>query len=378
MKTFDVIIAGGGIIGGSLAFELATQKLSVLVLDRQEPGQEASWAAAGMLAPGPESADDAAHVPFARKSLELYPAFVRKIEAASNLKVGFRPDGAIELFFGGDAEGERDRLVTAQRELGLSAEAVGVFEARRMEPSISGDARAAAWLPYEASVDPRLLTRAVLAAASASGAEIRGGISFERARVHGTRCTGAIANGEELAAKHVIVAAGCYCGVLEGIGRYAPTRPVRGQMISLRPGQTKISRVVRSHRGYIVPREDGRIVAGSTTENAGFEKQVTADGIRKILSAAIELAPGLSDAEILETWAGLRPDTPDHMPVIGQTGIEGLWIASGHYRNGILLAPATASFLSEWILRGTASRLLDGFSPLRFAGEEWNVARPGL
>jgi glycine oxidase len=266
-------------------------------------------------------------------------------------------------------ETERDEMVAAHRAFGLLAEAVPLSRARDLEPVASIACTAAAWLPYECSIEPRALTQAVLTAAAARGAKIRSGAEAQSLITENHRCVGLEASGERILAMHVIVAAGCFSGSLQGVNQFAPTRPVRGQMVALRPRRGIIARVLRSHRGYVVPRGDGRIVAGSTLEDAGFEKQVTPAGILQILAAALELAPELADATILETWSGLRPDTPDHLPVLGATGIEGLWMATGHYRNGILLAPITALLIREWIVTGESRTDVRAFSPRRFAGK---------
>jgi glycine oxidase len=205
------------------------------------------------------------------------------------------------------------------------------------------------------------------------------------------RCTGVVARGEKITARHVVVAAGCFSawigrgdpgGILSGTAResdfaarYAPTRPVRGQMLGLQPRGETLRHVVRSERGYLVPRRDGRIVAGSTLEDAGFNKHVTAQGIRQILDAALELLPALGSAEILESWAGLRPGTPDNLPILGPTDIEGLIIATGHYRSGILLAPATAKLAREWITGEQAGFDAAAFSPLRFSNQRRSAQR---
>jgi len=168
----------------------------------------------------------------------------------------------------------------------------------------------------------------------------------------------------------VVLAAGAFSSRLEAARRYAPTRPVRGQMVALRSSAPPIERVLRSSRGYVVPRDDARpqrLVAGSTLENTGYEKRVTPEGLARILEAAQELVPGLDGAEIVETWCGLRPDTPDHLPIIGPTDIDGLTIATGHFRNGILLAPITARLIADWITERRATFDWEIFSPLRFA-----------
>ena len=366
----DVIIIGGGIIGGSIAWELARRGLHPLVLDRQEAGREASWAAAGMLQTAPESADGFPLVPLARASLALYPEFVAAIEADSGRTVGLRRTGAMEIFFSSDAARELSTLIALHHGLGLPAEALPLDEALEIEPALSRHTQAAALLPQECALDSRALTDAVLAAAVARGAVVLAGVGVESLIVNGARVEGVIAAGHRFAADHVILAAGAFSSRLDAARRYAPTRPVRGQMVALLSSAPPIRRVLRSTRGYIVPRDDARpqrLVAGSTLENAGYEKRVTPEGIARVLEAAQEIVPDLAAAEIVETWSGLRPDTPDHLPILGPTELEGLTIATGHFRNGILLAPITAKLIAEWITERRVSFEWDIFSPLRFA-----------
>ncbi len=367
METFDAAIIGGGIIGGSIAFELARYKLRVVLLDRQPPAQEASWAAAGMLAPAPDTPDSIPLVPLGRASLELYPEFIAAVEDASGGKVGYRAEGTLEVLFGRGAERELSTLIALHHGLGLPTEPLRLEEAHRLEPALSREARAVALLAYEGSVDNRLLTDAVLAAAAHEGVAIRAGAEVTSVLREARRCAGVVAGGEKLRAGQVVLAAGCYSGGVEGLSRYAPTRPVRGQMAALRSARVELRRVLRSARGYVVPRNDGRLIVGSTLENTGFEKRLTPAGLAAILSAALELAPELADAAVVETWCGLRPDTPDHLPVLGPTDIEGLVVATGHYRNGILLAPVTAKLIREWLTEQRTSLPWEAFSPLRFA-----------
>lgn len=366
MHTYDVIIAGGGIIGGSIGFELAQQKLRVLLLDRQATAHEASWAAAGMLAPSPETPDAFPLVPLAKASLELYGDFVTAVEDASGRNTGYRREGSVQAFFAANAERELSTFIAVNHGVGISAEAVRVGEARAIEPALNPAAHAAAWLPDEGWVDNRALTRAVLTAAIAGGVEIRTGAGVNSIVVENGRCTGVMARGQKLTANCVVIAAGCFSGGIQGVEHYAPTRPVRGQMMVLRHDKVKIDHVLRSERGYLVPRDDGRILAGSTMEHAGFEKRITPTGVQQILKAAVELAPALADAAIIDAWSGLRPDTQDHLPSLGATDMEGLLMATGHYRNGILLAPITAKIIREWVTERRTSVPLDAFSPLRF------------
>jgi glycine oxidase len=376
VSVFDVAIVGGGVIGSSIAFELASEKLSVVLLDRQQPGHEASWAAAGMLSPGPDSADAPALTPLSIESFRLYPEFITSIEAASGRSTTFLRQGTLQVFPGPHAEAESEKMAAEYRKFGLQIEPISLDAARKLEEALGPAVRAAAWIPEEGVVDPRLLMDAVLAAARRHGVEIRTNCSATAIVQEGVQCKGVIAGGEKISAGSVVVAAGSFTGGIDWLARYAPTRPVRGQMLALRPKGPGIRRVVRSEAGYLVPRVDGRIIAGSTLEDVGFSKHVTPGGISKILEAALQLVPGLADAEIIETWAGLRPGTPDNLPVLGPTDIEGLFIATGHYRNGILLAPVTARLLHDWILGRPVKLDTKVFSPLRFSQNATQDAAP--
>ncbi len=293
------------------------------------------------------------------------------IEEASGKHAGFAREGTLEIFHGASGEAARDNFVAEHTRLGLSAEPIRLESARKMEPSLNSEAGAAAWLPEEATVDPRALMDAVLSAAANRGAQIRADCAATSLLLDGGRCAGVVAGGQRISAGHVVITAGCFSGAMEdGIARYAPTRPVRGQMLSLRHPDVRLTRVLRSANGYLVPRLDGRILAGSTLEDAGFAKSVTPAGLQKILGAALELVPALASAEILETWAGLRPGTPDDLPILGPTDTEGLIVATGHYRNGVLLAPITAKLVREWITDGKVTADVEAFSPLRFQNRE--------
>jgi glycine oxidase len=373
MNTYDVVIVGGGIIGGSIAFELSQRNLRVAVLDRQELMHEASWAAAGMLSPAPDCPAAIPLVLLGHASLALYPQFIAAVEEASGIRTGYRSDGTLEVLFHGDAERELSTLVALHHGLGLACEPLPLEEAQEMEPALGRDARAAVFLPDEASVNTRELTAALLAAARATGAALCPGMEVTSLVTNGKRCVGVkTTGGETFSAGQVVLAAGCWTSQIAEAALYAPTRPVRGQMVALRHARNPIRRVLRSERGYIVPRDQTtpqKLVAGSTLENAGYEKAVTSGGLEQILGAVNELAPSLAGAEILETWCGLRPGTPDQLPILGPTDVEGLVVATGHYRNGILLAPVTAKLITEWITEQRVSLDWENFSPLRFARE---------
>jgi glycine oxidase len=368
VKVADVIIVGGGVIGASIAFELAAEKLDVLLIDSQQPGREASWAAAGMLSPGPDSPDALPLVPFAKESMRLYPEFIASVEELSGKTTAFARKGVFEVFTAPNGDSERDKMVAQYQTLGLSIEPVATEVARKAEPALGPAVRAAAWLPQEATLDPRMLMDALLATVQNRGVEILVDSPVSSVMVDGNHCTGVVTRGRNISAKCIVVAAGCFSEGIDWLGRYAPTRPIRGQLLTLESKSVTLARTLRSNKAYLVPRPNGRIIAGSTLEDAGFEKHVTPAGVRKILDGVLELAPALANAQLVDAWAGLRPGTPDHLPILGPTDIRGLYMATGHYRNGILLAPATAKLLSRWILGGKPELDTERFSPLRFTG----------
>lgn len=366
MKKFDVAIVGGGVIGGAIALELSLAGLRVGIFDRQQPGQEASWASAGILSPAPENPGMISMVPLGKASMSLYPKFVSQVEEITGKSAGFRPKGTLEAFFSRDTKERLSTTIALHHGLGLRADPLRAEDARELEPSLSESIEAAVFRPDECSIDNRALTDAVLDAARRRGAEIFTDSGAKAIWREGHRCSGLILQNEKVEAKWTIVAAGCFSAAIEGVANFAPVRPAKGQMAALRSDEVKMERVLWSENIYLVPRNDGRILAGATVEYVGFDKRTTAGGIEKILSAAIELAPGLANARIEETWAGLRPDSPDHLPILGPTDVEGLLMATGHFRSGILLTPITARLVREWITEGRVSVDWDRFSPLRF------------
>jgi glycine oxidase len=366
MKKFDVAIAGGGLIGGTIALELAQAGLRVGLFDRQEPGQEASWAGAGILSPAPESSAMISLVPLGKASMALYPEFVRMVEEISGQEVGYRPRGTLQAIFNGEAREELSTVIALHHGLGLKAEPLSAQDARALEPSLSEELEAAVLRPEEASVDNRALTQAVLEAARRCGVQFFPASGAEATWRQGGRCVGLSLKNEKIEAQWTIIAAGCFSANIEGVATYAPVRPAKGQMAALRADDLKIERVLWSEKIYLVPRNDGRILAGATVEYTGFEKGLTAGGIEKILAAAIELSPGLASARMEETWAGLRPDSPDHLPILGPTDADGLLIATGHFRSGILLTPITARLVREWVTQQRVSVDWERFSPMRF------------
>ena len=366
MKHYDAVVAGGGLIGASIAFELAAEGMSVAVFDAQNPGREASWASAGMISPAPESSEMASLLPISMVSVRLYPDFIQRVEELSGRSVGYRKDGALDLLLNGTTQGEMDEILALHRGAGLRAEALSGHEAREIEPALTGELRAAIHRPDEASLDNRLFTEATLEAARRKGAEIFPGDGAKALWTDGNTCKGLQLQNGRVEARWTVIAAGCFSARIEGIAAYAPVTPAKGQMMALRCEAVKLRKDLWSGHMYLVPRNDGRIIAGSTVEYEGFDRSVTVAGMKKILSGAISLVPALESARIEETWAGLRPDSPDHLPILGPTDLEGLLIATGHFRSGILLTPVTAQLIREWVTAQKVSEDWAPFSPMRF------------
>jgi glycine oxidase len=366
MKPYDAIVAGGGVIGASIAFELASEGLSVAVFDAQIPGREASWASAGMISPALENSTMASLLPISLASVRLYPEFLKRVEELSGRNVGYRKDGALDLLLNGTGQGEIDELLALHRGAGLRAEALSGPEAREIEPALTGELRAAVHRPDEASLDNRLLTEATLEAARRKGVEIFPGNGAKGIWTEGNTCRGLHLQNDRVEAKWTVIAAGCFSARIEGVAPYAPVTPAKGQMMALRCDGVNLKKDLWCGHMYLVPRHDGRIIAGSTVEYAGFDRNVTVAGMQKILAGAISLVPALDAARIEETWAGLRPDSPDHLPILGPTDLDGLLIATGHFRSGILLTPVTARLIREWVTTQKVSADWAPFSPLRF------------
>jgi glycine oxidase len=358
MKTVnspEVIIAGAGIIGVSIALELRERGLQVLVLDRGEPGQEASSAAAGMLA---ASAPD---TPFAlqrlaKESARMFPDYVRKLESLSGMQVDLRSQGTIALLDGSSVSAA-SALRTHRK---LSAD-----ELRRLEPAVAISGYSAFFVE-ESSVDPVLLMRAALKAAAAMGIEVRGGVEVREIRARGGQIEATTVHGR-LAAAKAINCRGAWSG--------APIKPRKGQMLAVHPRDVELEHVIHAPGIYLVPRSSGRLVIGATVEDVGFDKTVEPETIQELHHAAVELVPELASAEIVASWAGLRPGTPDDLPTLGKTEVQGVFTASGHYRNGILLAPVTARIMANLCTGRAAGLDISAFSPLRFAGAPMNSSR---
>ncbi|MGD0182613.1 MAG: glycine oxidase ThiO [Terriglobales bacterium] len=348
MKTWDVIVVGGGIIGLSLSIALRRRGLRVLVVERGEPGGEASHAAAGMLADCPVETPAALQT-LATASARMYPEFVLELQDESGMKVDLRDQGTI-LFAPEHSE------FLAQNPLPASL--------AELEPALSEVRGPVAYLK-ERSVDPRALVAAALKAAKHRGVDVSSGTTATDLLVADGRVDGIQTDRTRYNAPCVVNCAGAWAGIFST--HHFPTRPVKGQMLAVACARHDVVRhVIRAPEVYLVPRSDGRIVIGSTLEEAGFDKRTDADTIQRLYQAAIRLVPELEEARILQDWAGLRPGTPDDLPILGATTTRGYFVATGHFRDGILLSPVTAHIMAQVITGAKRDYDISAFSPLRF------------
>ena len=362
-----MVVVGGGVIGCALARELAREGRSVLVLERDEPGTHASWAAAGMLSPLAEADRPGAFLDLLRDSGRLHPALASALLDETGIDVRYRDDGSLFVARTGETLARLEHRHAWQSRAGFAVERLAPSDAIRLEPSLSAEVRGALRFPEDHQVDNRLLSRALWRAAERAGARFALGTEVRGVMVEGGRATGVeLAGGERVAAGAVVVAAGSWAGRLAGLPRPLPVAPVLGQLLALRTDPPAFRHVVHSERVYLVPRGDGRLIVGATVERVGFREGVTPRGMLSLLEPAIELAPGLAEATLVESWSGLRPGTPDDLPILGaDPEVAGLHYATGHYRNGILLAPVTAELLAGE-LRGEPDPRLAPFSIGRF------------
>lgn len=351
MKSWDAVVIGAGIIGLSLALELNRQGRRVLVVEKGEPGREASWAAGGMLCDSPFETQPALR-DLAAASASMYPEFVRELEEESKLKIDLRSEGT--LLFGP----EDDRTLAASYPLPRAL--------AELEPElrVPGNAPVCLYLK-ERCVDPRGLLAAAESAARNRGVEFSSGTTVEAVMVSRGRACGVATKKETIPASAVINCAGAWAGQISPIA--FPARPVKGHMLSVAlPGKNLLRHVVRAPDVYLIPRSDGRLVIGATSEEAGFDRQIVPVTIQRLHQAALGVAPKLADAPTLETWTGLRPGTPDKLPILGATSTPGYFVATGHFRDGILLAPVTARLMAQVIAGDRPEFDLTAFGVERF------------
>lgn len=396
----DVVIVGGGVIGLAVAWRAASRGLAVTVVD-DRPGRGASWAAAGMLAPvGEVHYGEQALLRLNLAAAERWPAFAAELEDLTGRQVGYRRNGTLLVARDTDDNAALEDLYRFQRSLGLESERLRGRECRQLEPGLAPGVRGGILAAGDAQVDNRAVVEALLVACDRAGVRRlpgrvtrvqlgwgaqeegpgpAGGFAAQpggSAPVRGVT----LASGDRIEAPTVLLAAGCWTAGIEGVPPelLPPVRPVKGQLLHLRgPREAPVCRHnVRGLDVYVVPRADGRVVVGATVEERGFDAAVTARAVHDLLRAALELLPDTGELELTETVAGLRPGSPDNAPLLGPLS-DGLLVAAGHYRNGILLTPVTADTIAELLVTGQVPELIAPFSPLRFGARAPAVAEAG-
>jgi len=366
-ESFDAVVVGGGIVGLASAWRASQRGLHVCVLERSEPGQGASGTAAGILAPDTDTEPGReTFVALAHRSGELYPDFVTELEAETGHDVGYERSGTLLVALDRDEVASVRRELDLHRRLGLTSEWLGAGECRRLEPGLSPACAGGLHVPHEAHVDPRRLVAALVAAVRDAGSEVRGGTEVVGGLVGAGRLRGvATATGDEIHCDRVVLAGGAWAASAGLSVEPPPLRPVKGQIVRLRAPARSLpaSRLVRSEWVYVVTRRNGEVLVGATVEERGFDTTVTAGGVHELLREAYRALPEVAELELVEASASLRPATPDGNPLIGEWGGEGLVVAVGHYRNGVLLAPITADAVAAILAGVTGPPEVEPFAP---------------
>jgi glycine oxidase len=362
-----VVIIGGGVMGCAAAHELCLHGVKVTVLERSVPGAEASSAAAGILGGQVEAHAPGPLTELGLASRKLYAAFVRQLEAASGVAIGYRRAGVLKVAFSTARVSELERELGWQKRAKLPIARLGASALRKQQPALSRDLAGGVWFEHDALLDPRALLAALRVAAERAGANFRSGSVVQRVAEQGGRAIGVeLEDGNVIRGSHVVLAAGSWTSPLLPASVQAPrVVPARGQIVELATSTPLLSSVVFGPDCYLVPRADGRVLIGSTLEFVGFRRGVTAGAVARLLDAAIRLVPALGEAELTGSWSSFRPYTHDELPLLGPGALPGLILMSGHYRNGILLAPISAKIVAACVLGRRPPLDLAPFSPDR-------------
>jgi glycine oxidase len=367
------IIIGGGIIGLSLGWQLAKKGVDVEILERGKSGTGASWAAAGMLAPQAEMGfDDIELFYLCRKSLDMFPKFTDELFEDSGIKVELERTGCILPGFDRDDAERLRRLYDFREKIGMPVVWVSSSEAREIEPFLSPKCTGAIWIDDDAQINNRRLLDALKIAFEKCGGKLYEDHDVENVNIKSGRVAGVRIQGIDIMSDSVIIAGGAWSKQLPGLPEklLPPVRPVKGQIINLRLNDScRVTKVIRAPDVYLLPKSDGRLIVGASVEEMGFDVNPTAGEIFRLLERGWEAVPAIYDLPIESIDVGLRPGSRDHMPIVGDCEIDGLFFATGHYRNGILLTPITSFELSEWVVSGNASALFSGFGISRFYKE---------
>jgi len=365
-------IIGGGVIGLAIGWRLAAAGQRVEVFERGAAGQGASWAAAGMLAAGSEvEPGEQALFPLLRHSQSLWPAFAAELADASGIDVELRTEGTISVALTQDDLGRLRQTHALQQQLGVESQWLTRAEALDREPYLNPRMPGALLVKGDHQVENRILVAALKTAFARAGGVLHEKMGDVTVRTARGRAVGVAANGIEYPADTVIAAAGAWTPDIAGLpgADCPPVRPVKGQMLALQmdPAAPILTHVLWTPKAYLVPRRDGRLLVGATTEERGFDTAITAGGMLSLLESAWRALPGVEELPLIESWVGFRPGSRDDAPILGPTGTGGLILATGHHRNGILLTPATADAIARLVLTGQIDPAIAGFGLSRFA-----------
>jgi glycine oxidase len=365
----SVVIVGGGVMGCAAAYELSRLGVEVTVLERSVPGAEASSAAAGILGAQVESHHPGPLTELGLLGRKLYPALVEDLEAASGISIGYRRSGVLKVAYETAAVGKLERALAWQKRAKLRLQRLTRRALAEREAALSPDVAGALWFEDDATLDPRQLLSALRVAAEKGGAKFRSGAFVKRVAIEGGRAIGVeLDDGARVEGSHVVLAAGSWTSLLAPEASQAQrVVPARGQIVELKTSVPLLDAIVFGPDCYLVPRADGRLLIGSTLEFVGFQRGVTAGAVAKLLAAAIRLVPALASAELSGSWSSFRPYTADELPLLGPSTTPGLISMSGHYRNGILLAPISAKIVAACVTGKKPPLDLAPFSPDRRA-----------
>jgi len=370
----DVLVIGGGVIGLSIARELRRRGVSgITLVEKGSCGQESSWAAGGILGPQTEAEEAGTFFDICSRSRDLFPGLAAELLEETGVDIELERSGTLYCAFSSDEERELEQRFEWQRKLGLPVERLSADQMHSIEPNVSPRASLGLRFPLDWQLENRKLVAALEAYSRSAGVEIRENTQVAELILEGARVTGALTSAGPITAGHTVIATGAWTSLIKLGASEFPVKvePIRGQMICFQARPGALRHVIYGHRGYLVPRLDGRVLAGSTLEKVGFEKDVTADATQALREMAAELSPLLAGLPITENWSGLRPFAADGMPVIGTlAGVENLFVATAHYRSGILLAPLTAAVAADHLIDGSESDYSKIFGPDRFSSRE--------
>lgn len=374
MKMSKIIIIGGGVIGLSVGWQLLRKGFDVEIIEQGEAGKSAGWASAGMLAPEAELGFEEIELfHLCKKSFDLYPKFIEELEEDSGIHVHIDKSGSLMVGLDRDDNERLRRIYTFREQVNMPVTWLSGSEARELEPLLSPKCSGAIWIAEDAQVDNREMLRALKKAIINKGGKITEFTKVDSVIIEGGKVKGVKTEKTDVVSDGVVVSAGAWSKQIKGIPEELkpPVRPVKGQIISLKMDENyKLEHMVRAPDVYILPKHDGRIILGASSEEMGFDTNPTAGEVYKLLERGWEAMPSIYDLPIVSIDVGLRPGSRDHEPIIGGCSAEGLFFATGHFRHGILLTPVTAYELAEQISSGNESETLKNFQLSRFYKEQ--------